>query len=719
MPLLFLLAEFAMLLARLDSEGIYLHITVPRRIEPHKGGDSEGKVTYIITVDGKPYSLHLRNYSFISPNFLVYTRNETGSLYFDSSRFMTHCHYRGYVEESPNSTVTLSTCSGLRGFLQLENISYGIESLESSARFEHIVYQVKSHHPASAENDSRIWQTGQLHKDHFDAQDKNYSQLLPQSLKLHIIVEKSLYDYMGSDIKAVSQKIFQIIGLVNTMFTQLELTVMLASLELWSDRNQIPTDGDANDILQRLLGWRQDHHIRQSPHEITHLLIYRKHPKYIGAASPSELCNESSSVGIGMYPEDLGLEGFSVVIAQLIGLQIGLTYDDVNNCSCPRAPCIMQQEALSSSGMKTFSNCSVHDYRRYASNFEVKCVGNLSNVQVLQLNHSVCGDGIVEANEECDCGNDTECRFRECCNSETCRLKASAQCGSGPCCTPSCELSSAGTPCRKADDPECDFTEYCDGVSSQCVPDTFAVNGHLCRLGSAYCYNGRCQALNDQCVSLFGKGSQGASYACFEKVNSPREKLENCGFKNSYSLPCGQKDVLCGKLTCFRPNKNQKSSARAVMYTYVHDSVCLSVPLGLSTRADGGDNAYVADGTVCGPQMYCINRTCQEVNLAANDCNATKKCKGNGICNNFGNCQCFPDYRPPDCNFQIGSPGGSIDDGNILRAGSGLAKKHVGKHEDSWLILGFFIFLPFLITLIIGIMKRNERKIMPQTEQQI
>nr|XP_021511390.1 disintegrin and metalloproteinase domain-containing protein 18 [Meriones unguiculatus] len=633
MPLLFLLAEFAILLARLDSEGIYLHITVPRRIEPHKGGDSEGKVTYIITVDGKPYSLHLRNYSFISPNFLVYTRNETGSLYFDSSRFMTHCHYRGYVEESPNSTVTLSTCSGLRGFLQLENISYGIESLESSARFEHIVYQVKSHHPASAENDSRIWQTGQLHKDHFDAQDKNYSQLLPQSLKLHIIVEKSLYDYMGSDIKAVSQKIFQIIGLVNTMFTQLELTVMLASLELWSDRNQIPTDGDANDILQRLLGWRQDHHIRQSPHEITHLLIYRKHPKYIGAASPSELCNESSSVGIGMYPEDLGLEGFSVVIAQLIGLQIGLTYDDVNNCSCPRAPCIMQQEALSSSGMKTFSNCSVHDYRRYASNFEVKCVGNLSNVQVLQLNHSVCGDGIVEANEECDCGNDTECRFRECCNSETCRLKASAQCGSGPCCTPSCEI--------------CEASEH---------------------------------------------------------VSVAQSRLW---------------DVLCGKLTCFRPNKNQKSSARAVMYTYVHDSVCLSVPLGLSTRADGGDNAYVADGTVCGPQMYCINRTCQEVNLAANDCNATKKCKGNGICNNFGNCQCFPDYRPPDCNFQIGSPGGSIDDGNILRAGSGLAKKHVGKHEDSWLILGFFIFLPFLITLIIGIMKRNERKIMPQTEQQI
>lgn len=39
------------------------------------------------------------------------------------------------------------------------------------------------------------------------------------------------------------------------------------------------------------------------------------------------------------------------------------------------------------------------------------------------------------------------------------------------------------------------------------------------------------------------------------------------------------------------------------------------------------------------------------------------------ICNNLGNCHCFPGYRPPDCKFQIGSPGGSIDDGNVKKSG--------------------------------------------------
>lgn len=56
------------------------------------------------------------------------------------------------------------------------------------------------------------------------------------------------------------------------MFTQLDLAVVLASLELWSDKDQISTDGDANDILQRFLDWKRDYLTLQS-HEITHLLM--------------------------------------------------------------------------------------------------------------------------------------------------------------------------------------------------------------------------------------------------------------------------------------------------------------------------------------------------------------------------------------------------------------------------------------------------------------
>ncbi|XP_048186480.1 disintegrin and metalloproteinase domain-containing protein 18-like [Perognathus longimembris pacificus] len=716
-----LLVELGSLPAGLGAEGILVRLTVPRKIRPSGRGISEGQVIYVVTVDGKPFTLHLRKHSFLSQNFLIYTYNEAGSLHSESSYFMMHCHYQGYIAEFPNSVVSLSICSGLRGFLQLENITYGIEPLESSAKFEHIIYQVKNGNldvPMLAENYGSIWQNDQLYKIHLNYQEKAPSKLLPKCLQMHIIVEKALYDYMGSEMMAVTQKIIQIIGLVNTMFANFKLTVLLSSVELWTHANQILTSGDADDVLQRFLEWKQDH-LTLRPHDVAHLLIYREHPKYAGATFPGRMCTKHYDAGIVMYPDYISLEGFSVVITQLLGLNMGLTYDDISNCSCPRAACIMQQGAVSSSGIKIFSNCSRDDYTRIISKYETKCLHDISTVQPLHQTQPVCGNGILEPDEECDCGVEKECQFKKCCDYQTCKLKSSATCGSGACCTSKCEFSVAGTPCRKSLDPECDFTEYCNGTSSHCVPDTYALNGHLCRMGSAYCYGGQCQATDYQCAQLFGKGAQGAPYDCFKEVNSAHQRSGNCGFKNSQPLPCKPKDVLCGILACTWLHKHiHKSAARSAVYSFIHDHVCLSLTPGSSMREDGRDNAFVADGTVCGPQMYCINQTCRGAHLMGYNCNATEKCKGNGICNNLGNCQCFPGHRPPDCNFQIGAPGGSVDDGNVQKSDLFLIKKGFRKHWDNWLILGFYIFLPFLITFAIMIVKRQEaRKIVQQMEQ--
>ncbi|XP_058576580.1 disintegrin and metalloproteinase domain-containing protein 18-like isoform X4 [Neofelis nebulosa] len=215
-----LLCALGGLHALLDSEEILLHVTVPWKIKSNESEDSEKQVIYVITIDEKPYTLHLRKHSFLSQNFLVYTYNETGFLHSESSYFKIHCHYQGYIANFPNSLATLSICSGLRGFLQFENISYGIEPLESSARFEHIIYQLKNDNqdiPWLAENYSNIWQKDQSYKDNLSSQKTALPKLLPQYLEIHIIVEKDLYDYMGSEMMAVTQKIIQITGLVNTL----------------------------------------------------------------------------------------------------------------------------------------------------------------------------------------------------------------------------------------------------------------------------------------------------------------------------------------------------------------------------------------------------------------------------------------------------------------------------------------------------------------------
>ncbi|XP_006900364.1 PREDICTED: disintegrin and metalloproteinase domain-containing protein 18-like [Elephantulus edwardii] len=703
-----------------DSEKILLYVTVPQKISSNESEESEKHVIYDITMDGKSYTLHLEKHSLLPQNFFVYTNGETGTLHSESSYLKMNCHYRGYVADFPNSVVTLNICSGLRGFLQFENITIGIEPIGSCAGFKHIIYQVKNNSleiPVLTESGSNAQHKDQPLEGHMNSQRNLFSKQFPHHLEIYIIVEKTLYDYMGSGMMTVTQKIVQVIGLVNTMFTQLKLNVILSSLELWSEKNYISTSGDADDILQRFLAWKQDNFVPR-PHDMAYLLIYSNYPKHVGATFPGMICNKSYDVGIAMYPDSISLEGFAVIITQLLGLNLGLTYDDMKKCVCPRATCIMNHEAPYSSGIKMFSNCSMYDYTHFVSKFEPKCLQEISHLQLLYENQPVCGNGILEPNEECDCGNEEECQFEKCCDYSICKLKGSVQCGSGACCTSECELAVAGTPCRKSVDEECDFTEYCNGTSSNCVPDTYALNGHMCKLGTAYCYNGRCQTTDTQCVEAFGKGAKAAPFACFEEVNPLHDGSGNCSSKDLRSLPCEQKDVLCGKLACIWSHENaNKNDNPTTVYSYVQGHVCMSTVIGSSVSSDGRDYAYVADGTACGPQMYCLNKTCQEVSLIEYDCNPNIKCKGNGVCNNLGNCHCFPGYKPPDCVFHIGSPGGSIDDGNAQKSDIYIIKKNNSTHEN-WFILSFYIFLPFFITFIIIVFKQNEMtKIMDRKEE--
>ena len=57
-----------------------------------------------------------------------------------------------------------------------------------------------------------------------------------------------------------------------------------------------------------------------------------------------------------------------------------------------------------SSGMKTFSNCSLRDFENFISNVGAQCLQNKPQMQ--RRPASICGNGRVEGNEVCDCGTE-------------------------------------------------------------------------------------------------------------------------------------------------------------------------------------------------------------------------------------------------------------------------------------------------------------------------
>ncbi|CAL7938366.1 unnamed protein product [Xylocopa violacea] len=111
---------------------------------------------------------------------------------------------------------------------------------------------------------------------------------------------------------------------------------------------------------------------------------------------------------------------------------------------------------------------------------------------------SLCGNGVVEEGEECDCGWEEDCRD-SCCfpqrryppaGETPCTLTPRSHCSpsQGPCCTAGCELR-IGNKCR--DDNGCRDASFCDGKSPYCPPSINKPNKTICNR-ELVCFMGEC-----------------------------------------------------------------------------------------------------------------------------------------------------------------------------------------------------------------------------------
>ncbi len=118
----------------------------------------------------------------------------------------------------------------------------------------------------------------------------------------------------------------------------------------------------------------------------------------------------------------------------------------------------------------------------------------------------LCGNGVIEADEECDCGFKSDCR-EACCysasendESKRCKLKPAAQCSpsQGVCCDEAtCQFKSADSVCRLEDD--CIEQVNCTGNSNSCPSELgnfYKVDLTVCNNGISVCNSGVSFRLN-------------------------------------------------------------------------------------------------------------------------------------------------------------------------------------------------------------------------------
>jgi len=147
-----------------------------------------------------------------------------------------------------------------------------------------------------------------------------------------------------------------------------------------------------------------------------------------------------------------------------------------------------------------FSPCSIRDI---CSKFPAvaKCLQRApARAKILSI--TICGNGLKEQGEDCDCGTAENCAKDKCCTTD-CKFKNGAVCDdkNDGCCQ-DCQIKPAQSVCRPSASI-CDLEETCDGSSMDCPPDLFVQDGTSCDSHdrSLKCASGNCTSRAVQCVS--------------------------------------------------------------------------------------------------------------------------------------------------------------------------------------------------------------------------
>ncbi|XP_044274541.1 disintegrin and metalloproteinase domain-containing protein 21-like [Varanus komodoensis] len=589
----------------------------------------------------------------------IYTFDSKGNRHEDHPYIKVDCYYSGYVEGAPDSDAVISTCSGLRGYVQIGNVKYEIQPVENSPTFQHLLYRKDptehvpcKHTPedqamreqAEADGGAAVEDGILFSESNPEFPGKN---ALSRYLEYFAVCDNAMFQRERRNETRVALAVLQSMSVLHSVYDDIGLHVVLTGMELWTERDRLNMEYELDKSLEALHSYAVSE------------LWWKTHFNHAGLFTA---VGEDSSFSPSRQGS-LCIHNYVSVSAVTLGHVLGFAHDDplgqgdggICDCNCTSRPgrCIMFSAAAE---CHRLSNCSRNAYYRFLAKQGRNCFLNFPKDMFVM---KACGNGVLEGNEECDCGRDEECRSNGCCQDD-CKRKPGADCLSGPCCE-NCKIANEGKVCREAASG-CDLPEYCTGESGSCPPDVHKQDGMPCGARNT-CYLGACLDSKQHCTALFGRDANPAPLSCYKEVNSRGDRTGNCGKDRSGYKKCKEEydrsDVFCGRIQCVDVKKLPRIAAgQAVLQTPVGSEVCWGIEF--QGKSDLHDLGAVRDGSPCGENKICVNRTCVHLKILNHDCDFSK-CNHQGVCNSKRNCHCRYGWAPPSCTGR--GYGGSIDSG--------------------------------------------------------
>uniref|UniRef100_A0A8C1J5T1 ADAM metallopeptidase domain 22 n=1 Tax=Cyprinus carpio TaxID=7962 RepID=A0A8C1J5T1_CYPCA len=519
-----------------------------------------------------------------------------------------HCYYHGKVRDIPKSYVALSTCHGLHGMFFDGNHTYMIEP--------------------GGENTTSV--SIKIHMSSCCLLDINVSDET-KYIELMVINDHLMYKKHRLSVGQTNNYAKSVVNMADLYFKeQLNTKIVLVAMETWAADNRFNINDDPMVTLREFMKYRRDF-IKEKCDSVHLFSGNRFHSNWGGASYMGGVCSLTKGGGVNEYGKT---EEMAITLAQSLGQNIGIFSDKKRilngECKCEDkwSGCIMDDVGFYLP--KRFSDCNVEEYHDFLNSGGGAC---LFNKPSKLLDPPECGNGFVEAGEECDCGSPAECAKEGENGCKNCMLTQGAKCSDGLCCK-NCQFM--GVLCRDAVN-DCDIPEMCTGNSSQCPPNLHKMDGYTCEKDQGRCFNGRCKTKDRQCKYVWGEKATSADKFCYEKLNIEGTEKGNCGRDRDTWIQCKKQDVHCGYLLCSNispaPRLGELHGGLTSFSVAQHSFECFS---GGHVLIDGNtDLGYIEDGTACGTDRICFNHKClpvQEFNFST--CPGTNErviCSGHGV----------------------------------------------------------------------------------------
>nr|QIV64745.1 MAD-3a [Crotalus horridus] len=442
-----------------DYEVVY-----PRKVTALPKGAVQPKyedtMQYELKVNGEPVVLHLeKNKGLFSKDYSETHYSPDGRKITTNPSVEDHCYYHGRIENDADSTASISACNGLKGHFKLQGEMYLIEPLELPDSEAHAVFKYENvEKEDEAPKMCGVTQNWESYEPIKKASHLNLNPEHQRYVELVIVVDHGMFTKYNGDSDKIRRRVHQMVNIMKESYSYMYIDILLAGIEIWSNKDLINVQPAAPHTLNSFGEWRQTDLLKRKSHDNAQLLTSTDFDgPTIGMAYTGGICDPMRSTGVVQDHSETILS-VAVIMAHELGHNLGIRHD-TGSCSCGGYSCIMSA-VIGHEPSKYFSDCSYIQCWDFIMNQNPQCILK-KPLRTDTVSTPVSGNELLEAGEECDCGSPAN----PCCDAATCKLRPGAQCADGLCCD-QCRFMKKGTVCRVARGDWNDDT--CTGQSADC-----------------------------------------------------------------------------------------------------------------------------------------------------------------------------------------------------------------------------------------------------------